>query len=299
MTAATMTMNTSFEEDLVLPGPGFDAFLDFLYKTPSQPQLLDMTRGDIINASKRILSTPPVSPTSSRSGSVASSRSNINRNDWDTNYKALKAYHALHGNCSVPFGKETGSLRSWTERQKKLHASSMLEPEMVDDLKALDFDFTVKVKGLSTRSINSTKPLSTRSMNTKNTSKPSGPVKSASMVERTTPPTTAMNNTEKENNSSSKAPPLPSQPKKGVSFSTNAKAPMVRKSSLVIDDETTWTMQYEELKAYQAEHGNCDIPFGKETGSLRSWTERQKRLHASSRLDAERTEKMTELGFSF
>mmetsp|Transcript_11409 Transcript_11409/g.20608 ORF Transcript_11409/g.20608 Transcript_11409/m.20608 type:complete len:299 (+) Transcript_11409:69-965(+) len=298
MTAATMTMNTNFEEDLVLPGPGFDAFVDFLHNTPSQPKLLDMSRGDIINASKRILTTPPVSPTPSRSGSVASASSICsNNNDWDTNYKALKAYHATHGNCAVPFGKETGSLRSWTERQKKLHASSKLEPEKVDDLKALDFDFTIKVKALSTRSINSAKPISTRSINTKNTTKPSGPVKSASMVERNIPSTTSMNNAEKENNSSTKA--SPPQPKKEVSFTANTKAPMVRKSSLVIDDETTWTKQYEELKAFQAKHGNCDVPFGKETGSLRSWTERQKRLHASSRLDVERTEKMTALGFSF
>lgn len=53
------------------------------------------------------------------------------------------------------FGKETGSLRSWTERQKRLHTSLKLRPRKVNDLKGLDFNLTMK--HLSTRSLSCAK----------------------------------------------------------------------------------------------------------------------------------------------
>eukprot|EP00579_Thalassiosira_antarctica_P004994 CAMPEP_0201901800 /NCGR_PEP_ID=MMETSP0902-20130614/54625_1 /ASSEMBLY_ACC=CAM_ASM_000551 /TAXON_ID=420261 /ORGANISM="Thalassiosira antarctica, Strain CCMP982" /LENGTH=152 /DNA_ID=CAMNT_0048435775 /DNA_START=17 /DNA_END=475 /DNA_ORIENTATION=+ len=152
MTAATMS-----NKDLVLPGEGYTAFIEFLYSTPSQPQLLRMKKMDVITASKKI--APIISLTAPASGPTTS-HDNVGDKEWDVNYRALKNFHAKQGNCSVPFGKETGSLRSWTERQKKLYASSQLEPEKVDNMKALDFDFTTK-KPVSTRSVNNMGPTST------------------------------------------------------------------------------------------------------------------------------------------
>mmetsp|Transcript_33042 Transcript_33042/g.57878 ORF Transcript_33042/g.57878 Transcript_33042/m.57878 type:complete len:175 (-) Transcript_33042:247-771(-) len=169
MTAATMS-----NKDLVLPGEGYNAFMEFLYNTPSQPELLRMKEGDIITASKKFF--PNMSLTAPESGRTRS-HNNVGDKEWDANYRALQNFHAKQGNCSVPFGKETGSLRSWTERQKKLYASSKLEPENVDNLNALDFDFTIK-KPLSTRSVNNFGPKPT---------KPSVAATAASAVKRDEP----------------------------------------------------------------------------------------------------------------
>lgn len=189
-----MTAATTSSEDLVLPGDGYDEFVDFL-RAPSQPQLLEMKRGDIIDAfhkqypTKRIYHSKPYTPsTATPSSSLNGARSSKqpgpkkeakkdtgfgnasaakrpaaavrksslvvdDEETWQRQYEALKSYHAEHGSCSVPFGKETGALRSWTERQKKLHARSMLEDDRVDDLKALGFDFAMK-QPLSARSVN-------------------------------------------------------------------------------------------------------------------------------------------------
>jgi hypothetical protein len=256
MTAATMSSN-----DLILPGEGYNAFIEFVYNTPSQPQLLRMNRSDIIATYRK--TAPGSGPTTSHD--------NFDENEWDANYRVLKNFHAKHGNCSVPFGKETGSLRSWTERQKKLYASSKLGPDQVNDLKVLDFDFTIK--NLSTRSV-VPKPI-----------KPSVVATAASTEKRD-----QSKNLDKETSAKKqKVEVKPSSPP----------AANTPKSSLVIDDEQTWNKQYEALAAYKAKHGNCSVPFGKETGPLRSWTERQKKLYASSKLGPDKADKMAELGFVF
>ena len=64
----------------------------------------------------------------------------INSDDWDANYAALKSFHAKNGNCKVPFGAETGNLRSWTERQKKIYASGKLDDDQLEKMNELDFD---------------------------------------------------------------------------------------------------------------------------------------------------------------
>lgn len=249
------------KNNFILPDEGYDAFVEFLYHTPSQPELLGIKKRDIIAAYK------------------SSCRTVGGDKDWYTNYNALKSYHAKHGNCSVPFGKESGSLRSWTERQKKLNASSKLEPVKVDRMKALDFDFTVK------------KPLSACSVNNL-------PIKRAEPDVAATPASTAREIKPAQLNKKQSS----KKQKKEVSFSSlpaAAKAPMVRKSSIVFEDEHTWKKHHEALKAFQAKHGHCSVPFGKETGALRSWTERQNRLYASSKLETDKFNKMTELGYDF
>lgn len=264
------------DQDFILPVEGYDAFVEFLYRIPSQPELLEMRKSDIIAAYKSTL------PKSLQTGSR---RSVIGSDDWEANYKVLESYHAKHGTCSVPFGKETGSLRSWTERQKKLYASSKLEPDRVDRMKALDFNFTVK-------------PLSTRSINTPARKAAAPAPKSTksqpAFVKSTTASTVSSRSyTQAEKNQSS------NRQKQEVKFSNApaAKAPVVRKSSLAADE--AWNKNYEVLKDFQAKHGTCSVPFGKETGALRSWTERQRKLHAISKLDTEKTNKMIELGFAF
>mmetsp|Transcript_28558 Transcript_28558/g.60883 ORF Transcript_28558/g.60883 Transcript_28558/m.60883 type:complete len:260 (+) Transcript_28558:373-1152(+) len=250
------------EKDFTLPDDGYDAFVEFLYHTPSQPELLGLKKREIkaaYESSRRVVRAD---------------------NDWYMSYKALKSYHAKHGNCSVPFGKESGSLRSWTERQKKLHASSMLDPVKVDKMKALDFDFTVK------------KPLSARSVNTlplKHNNTPTVAALATSTARGNKPAQLDMRQSSKKR-------------KKEVPVSSPTaanEAPMLRKSSLVVEDEHTWKKHYEALKVFQAKHGHCSVPFGKDTGALRSWTERQKRLYASSQLETDKVDKMTELGYDF
>lgn len=84
-----------------------------------------------------------------------------------------------------------------------------------------------------------------------------------------------------------------------VKRSKSAKPLVPRGPSLVFDDDETWNTNYEALKAYKAKHGNCQVPFGKETGALRSWTERQKKLHVHSKLDEDRFAKMVYVGVEF
>mmetsp|Transcript_36083 Transcript_36083/g.61525 ORF Transcript_36083/g.61525 Transcript_36083/m.61525 type:complete len:263 (-) Transcript_36083:173-961(-) len=262
MSAATMN-------NLILPGHGYEAFVDFLYATPSQPKLLDMNRSEIIAANRKTFPGP------SRNTAVSQGFLGDNK-EWAQNYKALKDFHAKNGNCLVPFGKETGSLRSWTERQKKLYASAKLGQQQVDDLKALDFDFNMK--HLSTRSV-VPKPATTLMT-----------AKAESKEKRNKPKSPEKEKSAKKQKKDAIV---------GLSTPPAASAPLVRKSSLVIEDELTWNKNYEALKTYKAENGNCSVPFGKETGSLRSWLERQKKLYASSKLDQDKIEKMVELGVSF
>lgn len=258
MSAATMS-----NQNLVLPTEGYDGFVDFLYNVPSQPELIE------IGKKRKKRSSPAASPAKSSSKPAV-------EDEWNTNYQALKSFHAKNGNCSVPFGKETGSLRSWTERQRLQYKSSKLAPSQVDDLKALDFDFAVRKSYQSLNpNVSSSRSLdrSSHSVAKQTAAGPKSPSKQDSKKQKTKP----------------ESPTAAAKP-----------APMVRKPSvLVIDDEATWNKQYAGLKAYHAENGNCEVPFGKDTGALRSWLLRQKKVHANSKLEQERVEKLTELGFSF
>ena len=47
-----MTIVKAGGKDLILPGDGFDAFVEFVFNTPSQPELCEMKNEDIILASK-------------------------------------------------------------------------------------------------------------------------------------------------------------------------------------------------------------------------------------------------------
>jgi len=272
MTAATMSSNT----DLVLPGDGYDAFEDFLYNAPSQPQLLEMRRTEIINATdaakkasaeaaarKAAQDAPTASRGRSSGGSTRNSMSASRQNlvDWDDNYEALKKYHAAHGNCAVPFGKETGSLRSWTERQKKLNSLNRLEQDKVDKLKALEFDFTMK-------------QLSSRSVGSKSPSPRSSPRSSVNATPASTTPA--------QQNAPAAAP----------------QAPPVRRSSSAKADKS-WAEQFEALRTYRDGHGNCNVPFGSEHGELRSWTERQRKLVKINRLEQDKVDMLIGLGFDF
>lgn len=49
-----MTVVKAGGKDLILPGDGFDAFVEFVFNTPSQPELCEMKNEDIIMASKLI-----------------------------------------------------------------------------------------------------------------------------------------------------------------------------------------------------------------------------------------------------
>jgi len=87
--------------------------------------------------------------------------------------------------------------------------------------------------------------------------------------------------------------------KNAKAAAAKAKKPeLVRKASvLVIEDDATWNKGYEELKAFHTMTGNTSVPFGKDTGALRSWSERQKKVYAADKLEKSRIEKMEELGF--
>lgn len=89
--------------------------------------------------------------------------------------------------------------------------------------------------------------------------------------------------------------------KNAKAAAAKAKKPeLVRKASvLVIEDDATWNKGYEELKAFHTKTGNTSVPFGKDTGALRSWSERQKKVYAADKLEKSRIEKMEELGFVF
>ena len=309
MATTTVTIG---EKEFVLPGDGFDAFEQYVYHTPSQPEICSLLHQDIIDAYEEAISKKAKAKAKPlvRKGSVT-----IIEDDetWDANYAALKAFHAKNGNCAVPFGKDTGALRSWTERQKKLYASSNLESGRVDKMKALEFDFTVK-KPLSTRAVaassNGTAPRNTASKSSMSVGKPTA--SSATKKNKPAPaqklePSLSFKKRKKDYNDLI-------QEKQAVKMAAEEKArkeeeekkakakakPMVRKPSVVIiDDDETWNKQYNELKAFHAKNGNCDVPFGKETGALRSWAERQKKLKAGSKLDTDRLDKLKELNFAF
>ncbi|KAL9186614.1 hypothetical protein ACHAXT_005852 [Thalassiosira profunda] len=248
------------------PGVGYDAFLAFL-ETPSQLPIGGQKRKIVFDAA-----AAPPAPTDADK-------------EWQANYEQLKLFHAKNGTTIVPFGKNTGALRSWTERQKKLYASSKLEPEQVDDLRALDFDLTTKKPLASSRSANN--------VTKKPAPKPAAPAKAASAKKQKKSSSSSMKSLFSSSGSkSTKANKPASAPAPAPAAK---KAPTVRKAS----DDATWNKHYEQLQAFHAKNGNCEVPFGKETGALRSWTERQKKLGAISKLNAERAEKLSKLGLAF
>ena len=127
------------------------SFEFFVYDVPSQPEICSIQTEEIIKAYNE----------SRASGTRGGN------DDWLAQYYALKKFHDENGNCVVPFGKETGALRSWTERQKKLHASSKLEQHRVEKLKLLGFDFTIK-KPLTSSSPRNNKVSPSKSSPSKN-----------------------------------------------------------------------------------------------------------------------------------
>lgn len=287
--------------ELIFPAVGYDEFVHFLYEVPSQPELKNWSVG-----------YARLSELSNRAKSVSfASTGPLNKSkEWAEHYKALKSYHAKHGSCSVPFGKDTGSLRSWTERQKLHYKEGKLEQGQVDDLRQLDFDFTVKRVSARKDAPGSTVAASGRP------SQGDPSVRTTSMKEKSSsqlmkPQPKKQKTSPSKSVSTAAKPPNPEfvklestkqkiSPSKSASAAAKPRAPVVRKSSVAsIEDDLTWNKNYEALTAFHAKNGNCAVPFGKETGALRSWTERQKKLYASFRLTQDRTGQLKELDFEF
>ena len=259
----------------------------------------------------------------------------INSDDWDANYAALQKFHAKNGNCKVPFGAETGNLRSWTERQKKMYASGQLDDDQLEKMNELDFDCecnvydmiymhpinffahmmcssfnlwytaTVTIKPLSPRALSPTQAAATarpapspRKEAKKN--KPASPQKSLSFKKQKKDYNDLIQEKQEKKKAEEEKLRI-AEEEKAKAVAAKAKKPeLVRKASvLVIEDDATWNKGYEELKAFHSKTGNTSVPFGKDTGALRSWAERQKKVYAANKLEKSRIEKMEELGFIF
>jgi len=85
----------------------------------------------------------------------AARRSSIN--EWNKYYQALQTLKTKTGNCNtIPVGHQIqGSissvqLRSWSDKQRRLYASSKLDNSRVDKLKELKFDFNIMKKNKKT-----------------------------------------------------------------------------------------------------------------------------------------------------
>jgi len=59
-----------------------------------------------------------------------------------------------------------------------------------------------------------------------------------------------------------------------------------------------WEARFRELKKFKEEHGHCDVP-SKHPGGLGDWVYAQRRGHKESRLEADRIQKLEELGFQW
>jgi len=89
---------------------------------------------------------------------TAARRSSID--EWNKYYQALQTLKSKTGNCNtIPVGHQIqGSissvqLRSWSDKQRKLYASSKLDSSRVDKLKESGFNFTMKKKKTSVSSL--------------------------------------------------------------------------------------------------------------------------------------------------
>ena len=93
--------------------------------------------------------------TKSSTTTTAARRSSIN--EWNKYYQALQTLKTKTGNCNtIPVGHQIqGSissvqLRSWSDKQRKLFATSKLDNSRVDKLKELKFDFNIMKKNKKT-----------------------------------------------------------------------------------------------------------------------------------------------------
>lgn len=278
-----------------LPGEGYEGFLDFLKTSPAPVKVAPALASAASSLtptpvqSKTVVPSEHVAPalqsprparTPKPTKSLSTNRIDNNQN-WDDNYVELKAYHAKTGSCTVPFGKDTGRLRSWTERQKKLHSNEELEFDKVTMLNELGFDFTIKAPKKRQAK------LSTTSASTSVLPEQARPASSPTSVgDSVTKLFSITPSPEKQ--------PAPSTASSNRPYPDKiAKAPSVRKSK---DDDGTWNQHYAELVAFRGKNGHCNVPFGRETGGLRSWTERQKKQKGINRMDADRAAKLKEVG---
>jgi superfamily II DNA or RNA helicase len=63
-------------------------------------------------------------------------------------------------------------------------------------------------------------------------------------------------------------------------------------------DIDSWEYRYDELKAFHAEHGHCNVPKGwKENPALGTWVSNQRKVYKEGKLSEERTQQLEALGF--
>jgi hypothetical protein len=231
MTAATMS-----QTDLILPGDGYDEFVNFLTNVPSQPALL---------GSPRSVGGFPSAEPSDDENKPPPVVANMKGRDYNALIKQ-KSARKKQEDAAVP-------TRSLTKV-----VSSSSSPS--NSKRQLGNGYTEKIKAKQQEKKEAEAALAAAESTKKRRASKEG---------------------------------------SGGGSPKNGKPAVPRGPSLVFDDDETWNENYEALKKFQEEHGNCDVPFGKDTGALRSWTERQKKLYAHEKLDEERMGKMTYLGFQF
>ena len=64
--------------------------------------------------------------------------------------------------------------------------------------------------------------------------------------------------------------------------------------------EDAWKQMYQELVEYHQAHGDCNVPrYYSENPQLSTWVSGQRQRNNRGNLDAEKIEKLDELGFSW
>ena len=84
---------------------------------------------------------------------------------------------------------------------------------------------------------------------------------------------------------------------KSASTTTTKKKKTKTTKALVIKTvyDKKWLEKYEELKVFQQEHGNCNVP--KRQGQLGNWVQWQRQTFRMGQMRADRQDLLDEIGF--
>jgi len=206
---------------------------------------------------------------------------------WHIMYQRLKAYYAVHGNANVPSGYEKDSqLATWVGNQRQRRKSGKITTEEVNLLDTLGFCWSMRERGKWESSLAAVAafhavhghcdiPLNF----------PENPKLGRFVNSMRT----------QRNHGLLSAERIASLDALGFVW----KAP--RRAKVVFGEHEVsapWKRRFEELLAYKAEHGDCDVPakWVKNEG-LANWVSQQRQLKKRGTLQPGRENLLNEIGF--
>lgn len=202
--------------------------------------------------------------------------SQVTDHKWQEMYERLENYHAQHGDADVPNRwKNDAKLSSWVSQQRQRKKRGVIPDEQIRQLDALGFTWQHRERGSWEERYQELIEFKTKHGHCNVPFAYDDKPKLGAFVN-------AMRN------------------QKTAGSLSKQRVELLERCGFQWSARTDkWKNRYDQLLAFRAVHGHCNVPYNSDNPPLSSWVSQQRHRKKSGKLTAEREKLLDEIGFTW